>query len=523
MQVNQAKANSATESPLHLLPYAAQAPFNSYEKRHAPLCLPDTRVDLLKDIIAWCDGQDERCIFWLNGWAGTGKSTIARTIARRYYEQECLGASFFFSRGGGDVSHASKFFTTIAKQLASISDVLKSYICEAIEKDRDIARKSLGDQWRRLVLRPLSRLDTTFPYTPLLLVVDALDECDNEKDVRAIVQLLAEARSLRTVQLRILITSRPEIPIRHGFCQVSETEHRDFVLHNISPSIVDHDISVFLEHNFRDIRQIRSLTPNWPGEQAITHLVRKSSGLFIWAATACRFISEGGRLIEKRVLKVLQGGTSISEPEKQLNEIYITVLKSSIGYNCDDEEKEDIYEILRVTLGAIVILFSPLSVVSLAQLLHIPRKDIQQTLDDLHSILDIPQDQARPVRLHHPSFRDFLLDKDRCGDPHFHVDESKTHGTLADQCIDLMSNKLKRDMCDLRAPGTNVKEVQIDRIQQYLPEDLQYACQSHDISKHRISNQIQIIEHPIEIIKESLLERRWAGRGLIEFQVNDYS
>jgi len=244
------------------LPYAAQAPFNSYENQHAPLCLPDTRVDVLKDIIAWADGQDERCIFWLNGWAGTGNSTIARTIARRYYEQRRLGASFFFSRGGGDVNHARKFFATIAMQLANISDALKSYICDAIEKQRDIASIGLSDQWRQLAIRPLSRPAVNFPHSSLLLVIDALDECDNDNDIRAIVQLLAEARSLRIAQLRVLITSRPEIPIRYGFYQILETQHQDFVLHQISPLIIDHDIFIFLEHRSKHIRQEYALAPS---------------------------------------------------------------------------------------------------------------------------------------------------------------------------------------------------------------------------------------------------------------------
>src|SRR5579862_2828960 len=104
---------------LSTLPTAADAPFNAYQRRHDPTCLPDTRVDLLRDIYSWADGQDERCIFWLNGLAGTGKSTIARTVARRCLDQKRLGASFFFSRGGGDVGHAGKFVTSIAWQLAS--------------------------------------------------------------------------------------------------------------------------------------------------------------------------------------------------------------------------------------------------------------------------------------------------------------------------------------------------------------------------------------------------------------------
>jgi hypothetical protein len=47
------------------------------------------------------------------------------------------------------------------------------------------------------------------------------------------------------------------------------------------------------------------------------------------------------------------------------------------------------------------------------------KEDVDQTLEDLYAILDIPEDRTRPIRLHHPSFRDFLLDKTRCGDPKF--------------------------------------------------------------------------------------------------------
>ena len=127
--------------------------------------------------MTWADGGDERCIFWLSGMAGTGKSTLARTVARKYYDQNRLGASFFFSRGGGDVSHASKFFTSIAVQLADKSPSLKRYICDAITEHNNIARQALRDQWRQLVLQPLSKLDGNFPHSYLLLVVDALDEC----------------------------------------------------------------------------------------------------------------------------------------------------------------------------------------------------------------------------------------------------------------------------------------------------------------------------------------------------------
>lgn len=422
------------------------------------------------------DSEDERCIFWLNGLAGTGKSTIARTVARRYFEQKRLGASFFFTRGGGDVGHAGKFFTSIAVQLAHNAPPIRRYISEAIEEQLDVANHSLRDQWHQLVLRPLLRLDKRLSPTSYLLVVDALDECDNEDHIRTILQLLAEARSLTTVQLRVFLTSRPEIPIRHGIHTIPQAEHQDFVLHHIQPSIVDHDISLFLEYNLGRVRQEWTLGADWPGEGVLRQLVLYASGLFIWASTACRFIREGkGRFARKRLDTIIKGSSSaITVPEKHLNEIYLAVLSNSISSDFSDEEKAELCTMLKHTLGSIVVLLLPLSTLSLSRLLHLQKEDIDQALEDLFAILDIPEDLTQPLRLHHPSFRDFLLNEDRCGD--FWVDEKQAHQTLASNCIQLMSHRLKKDICETHAPGSLVTQVEISHIKRFLQPEVQYAC-----------------------------------------------
>jgi hypothetical protein len=453
--------------------------------------------------MAWADGQDERCVFWLSGLAGTGKSTIARTVARKYHEEERLAASFFFSRGGGDTSHAGKFFTSIAVHLASKSPSIKRSICEAIEEHSNIASQSLRDQWHQLVLRPLSKLNSSSYQRPLVLVVDALDECKGENDIQMIVLLLAEARSLRNVRLRVFMTSRPEIPIRQGFTQIPEAEHQDFILHNISPTIIDHDISIFLEHNLRIIGQERALAAGWPGEQNIRRLVQNACGLFIWAATACRFIRQGRKFAPKRLSIILQGHNSVTAPEKQLNEIYVTILKNAVCDDYDEPETEEVYKMLKVILGSIVVLFSPLSADSLRNLLHLPKEDVDQTLEDLHSILDVPDDQSRPIRLHHPSFRDFLLNKDRCGDLRFGVNEKQTHGALADACMRLMSTTLKRDICGLHRPGTFMIDVERSRVRQCLPPAVQYACLYW--VQHLQRNSAQLYNQVHQFLREHLL------------------
>ena len=375
------------------------------------------------------------------------------------------------------MSHAGKFFTSIAVQLARNVPQIQGFISDAIIEQKDIANQTLSDQWRQLILRPLSRLDSGSSPSSYVLIVDALDECDSKDNIRMILQLLTEARILKTVRLRVFLTSRPETPIRNGFSQVPDPNRQDFILHNISPSIVDHDISIFLRYNLRLIAAERSLGASWPGEQIVECLVYNASGLFIWAATACRFIREGNQFAAKRLDMILKGSsTAIHAPEKHLNKIYLTILRQSISPNYTAEEAKELRRILKSLLGSIVTLFSPLSTQSLSRLVNTSQEEVDQTLDDLHAILDIPKDQTCPLRLHHPSFRDFLLDKERCGDSNFQVDEKQAHQTLADYCIQLMSTSLKQDVCGQEAPGTFVADVKSSQIEQCLPPEVKYAC-----------------------------------------------
>jgi hypothetical protein len=106
--------------------------------------------------------------------------------------------------------------------------------------------------------------------------------------------------------------------------------------------------------------------------------------------------------------------------------------------------------------------------------LHLQKEDIIRALEDLHTTLDIPKDPTSLLRLHHPSFRDFLLSKDRCGE--FWVDEKEVHRNLATRCIQLMSQKLKKDVCELYAPGYQASQVESSRMQKCLPPEVQYAC-----------------------------------------------
>lgn len=472
---------------LQYLPHAVDAPFNSFQRQHEPTCLADTRVELLQKIYNWADGQNDGFIFWLNGAAGTGKSTIARTVARRYYEQRRLGASFFFSRGGGDVSHAGKFFTSIALQLANQSNTLRRHIGEAISRDRTIASKGLRDQWAHLIIQPLSKLGANQFHLPLIIVVDALDECDDDNNIRAILSCFVDLKNLVTTRLYICITSRPETPIRLGFRAMPEIVYHDFILHNVPRAIVDEDISLYFRDKFKELRDVFEDVPaGWPGDDNINLLVQKAEGLFIYAATVLRFVKGDEEWPPQGLLDTFLSRTCLepryasdlnitfASPTGELDQMYTMIIQHS--FKNVQQNKSKVIELFKQVIGSLVVLSEPLSAAALARLLDLPIEWINRRLQSMHSVLNIPKDQSALIRLHHPSFRDFLLDKARCSNLEFWVDKTQMHRGLADKSIRLMSKSLRQDICVQKAPGMLAVSVGKRQILRCIPPEVNYAC-----------------------------------------------
>lgn len=50
-----------------------------------------------------------------------------------------------------------------------------------------------------------------------MIIIDGLDECDGDKDVKTMISVFAQVNAIHSVRLRIFITSRPELPMRLGF------------------------------------------------------------------------------------------------------------------------------------------------------------------------------------------------------------------------------------------------------------------------------------------------------------------
>jgi hypothetical protein len=378
-------ASAKDGDPLEKLPYAEHATFNHFSRGAESLCLPNTRVQVLQEIMAWASGDTGRGaydsgggssgssssgggerVYWLNGMAGTGKSAIARTMARKCFDAGRLAGSFFFSRGGGELESARKLVTTIARQLSTLSPALRRNISAAITAHSgNVADQLLYDQWKQLVLRPLTQLAAAAdaaveaPAWPLVVVIDALDECRDENEISFVLQLLSETSELDMGrQLLVFVTSRPEIPIRCGIANIPAAQRRHLILHRIDPTVVGHDLYTFFEHSFSIIRRERALPSDWPGDGRLHQLVSKAGGLFIWAATACRFVRDGRCFADGRLADLLHPGASTmaSGSKRALDNIYMLVLRDAIGKGYSDDEAAALCLTLRTVLGTIAVL-----------------------------------------------------------------------------------------------------------------------------------------------------------------------
>lgn len=465
---------------LDRLPVAQGASFDSREEQFNSFCLEGTRVDLLRQIDQWAQAPNAKPIFWLNGMAGTGKSTIARTICRSFAKSYQLASSFFFKRGEADRGSVSRFVTTMAHQLIQRHPVVASHVKSAIDEDPNIAGKASPRQFENLIKNPLRHVSLrAWKTAPLVFVIDALDECDRNEEIDLVISLFSSFKDLDSM-LKVIITSRPELPIRLGFNRAKE-QYQDLILHNIRSDIIEADIARFLEHELNRIKDEYNSSPynnpklgaQWPERSSIQTLVNIAKPLFIFAATVCRFIDARKSESPDGLLKSFMDPNTADT--SRLEKTYRPILNRMIK-NLNSKETRIVIGRFHKIVGSIIILADPLSVNALAHLLGLPQDTVGGHLNLLHSVLRIPTSPHSPVRLFHLSFRDFLVDPKRQLKDQFWINEIATHGTLASNCMRIMNDNLHTDICQLVRPGTSRSSMTAEDIQSHIPPGLQYAC-----------------------------------------------
>jgi hypothetical protein len=337
-------------------------------------------------------------VFWLAGHAGAGKSTIAFSISQHYdTNSELLAANFFCSRQFKDTSRRKYIIPSIVYQLARHSNSFRHALvavnqfgsCD--EPDKQL-KELLVEPWKRCLR------DRKFQIPSFLIVIDALDEIVKDEGAIFLRDLLGAVRDGHLAGLRFLVTSRLHPKIvdlcnsfpRNAVCRLQEVDMAD----------VSNDIATFLEAELPALRD----------EPRLMELAKRSDGLFIYAATAVRYINpqKASKTEQLASLVKLLGPrlpTSTRNP-LVIDELYKEILRSAFG---DLEEEE--FSVRRGILHYVVLENVPVKVPVLSKLNPIYTRDlVTHVVNELYPVLYIEHDV---ISWYHASFPDFLFDSTR--------------------------------------------------------------------------------------------------------------
>ncbi|KAH7923203.1 WD40 repeat-like protein [Leucogyrophana mollusca] len=422
-------------------------------------CLPGTRQELLSRIISWA--TDINCgqnVFWLHGVAGSGKSTVATTVAKYIGEMHRLGAFICFNWGFAECIQPSKAVQTLAHKLGMFDKRIGKAISRAIDGYPGINDASLSTQFTELLVRPLSSLASLQDEGTIVVVLDALNECGSESTRASLLQVLKSQLHQIPCFIRILITSRPLDDIREALEQ-QKVHNEDLDISSISNS---EDISAFFHEEIKRVKELdQTLSLDWPEDEKIDKLTLCACGLFIWASTALKFIRED---IPTRRLEAILAGNA-TEPQAALDQLYKTILKNA-GIWSENNFVVDFHDVL----GVVLIAQRPLTTLAIDKLLSTSRiRRSAYVVSRLCSVLSYdPVNPTVPVQILHPSFADFLFDIKRSGQDTWHyINKDSSHRNLAIACLKKLC--LKRNICNMTLANQGWKS-------ENLAEDITYAC-----------------------------------------------
>ena len=455
-----------------LLKSMAHANGAGYCSGNRQRCLRGTRVDVFIELEQWLKDKEDQRVFWLNGLAGTGKSTIAQTFAEICFADGSLGANFFCSRDFNDRSTLHAIFPTLALQLAYQYPQFRKELLKLLRTNPDVGQESLFSQMERLIVAPFK---ATQIHT--LIIIDALDECKDENPESAILFILSKHVD-QIPNVKFFITGRPEAHIRSGFrLPALQPITKVFKLHEVERSLVDHDIKLFFRMQLSSLLRKRSdcnLMQDWPSSAEINILCEKAAGFFIYASTVVKFVESKNRIPAQQLNRITSVPQSTShEGRSGIDILYTQVLEQAVDdVDVDDDE---FYSHFRTVIGTVLLVFDPLSVRALSDLLGAP--GISTALRSLHSLLLVPTSEVAPVCIFHKSFPDFLMDQGRCKDSRFFIDPSTHHMEILLSCLNLMKARLKKNICGLddHAILSEIEDL-YDHQKDYIGDALGYAC-----------------------------------------------
>ncbi|KAG8715231.1 hypothetical protein FRC11_005205 [Ceratobasidium sp. 423] len=392
------------------------------------VCQDGTREDVIDRIMGWTQQLPTRrkSLLWIRGQAGIGKSSIAASVCERLNRTGMLATCFFCKRDDDNFRDPLRLINSLAYGLAARCPEYGRVVANAIRDNMELCNLHMDQRYEGLIRKPLQEL-WYLSVSPLIIVVDALDECGTPNSRQKLLGHLQDMSQL-VPWLGLIVTSRPTPEILDFFSGVPESTTSPIDLQEFDAS---HDIRAFIERKLIDVAK----RDNWP-YKSIDRLCERAGGVFIWAAIAVRHILGAMGSTEGRLREILNNQKS--PVSNDLDKLYADILSSGMGDREDDNKA-----LVCQCLGAIVIAskHQPLSIPILSTLLEKPTSDLDTVVKNLGSVLYLDGQLGGAVRFYHPSFADYITDPLRSQD--FHADLDQQNINFARGCLRIIQKETR--------------------------------------------------------------------------------
>jgi hypothetical protein len=339
-----------------------------------------------------------------------------------------------------------------------------------------IVTAPIRSQFKRLLQEPLNAAQG-HSLGPIIVILDALDECGDPGSREGLLSLLVEEFPKLPSVFRFLVTSRPASDIASQF--YGQSHIREMQL-DITTEATKQDITVYVGERMCNIRLLkRSLEPDWPGSPIIKTLADYSGGLFIWATTSCNFISN---FDPKSRLAVILNTAGVAN---DLDQLYTTALQNSADWS-----NGSFAQVACCVLGALILSRVPVTDEIIDQLLAFKRGRAAEVLDYLGCV--VQWSPGKTARILHASFSDYLTIADRSGCHPWFVDTRIQSKALAFGCLQILKSQLCFNIAKLE--NSHILNVDIpdlsDHIKAHISAEVNYASQfwAHHLCKTGIDD-----------------------------------
>lgn len=253
------------------------------------------------DFVSWLR-DDGTGVYWINGKAGSGKSTLMRFLlddertttylkiwADRSHRPLCIASYFFWNSG--------------TAQQKSQEGLLKSLLHQVLSQHPHLVPILMPSEWSswysaftssetfsfefnlKQLLAVLDQL-TTQTVSPLYLcfLIDGLDEFDG--DHQELSELIIRLSNLQNV--KVCVSSRPWIDYSDAFAKFSRLKLQD---------LTHRDIEAYVRGKIEHHPQFQLLRQEEPEatENLISETIGRAEGVFLWVTIVAKSLLRGIR------------------------------------------------------------------------------------------------------------------------------------------------------------------------------------------------------------------------------------